>query len=158
MGFGSRRPSKLRLRGMEIAETITHDIKTAMKAGDKARVGALRLVLSELQKDAKEGADDAMAVLKRERKRRVEAAEQFENAGRDDLAGPERAEAEMIAAYLPAELGGGELRAIVDEAVASSGASGASDLGLAMKAAMAAAGGRADGRRVNAMVREALGA
>ena len=99
-----------------------------------------------------------MAVLKRERKRRVEAAEQFEEAGRDDLAGPERAEAEMIAAYLPAELGDDELRAIVDEAVASSGASGASDLGLAMKAAMAAAGGRADGKRVNAMVREALGA
>ena len=143
---------------MEIAETITHDIKTAMKAGDKARVGALRLVLSELQKDAKEGAGDAMAVLKRERKRRVEAAEQFEQAGREDLAGPERAEAEIIAAYLPEELGDDELRSIVEQAVAESGASSPSDLGQVMKAAMAAAGGRADGKRVNAMAREALGA
>lgn len=143
---------------MEIAETITGDIRTAMKAGDKARVGALRLLLSELQKDAKEGAGDATAVLKRERKRRIEAAEQFEKGGRDDLAGPERAEAEIIAAYLPAELGDDELRAIVEQAVAACGASAPSDLGQVMKAAMAIAGGRADGKRVNAMAREALGA
>lgn len=143
---------------MQIADTVKEDLKLAMKAGEKDRVSALRLVLSELQKDAKEGAGDELAVLKRERKRRLEAAEQFEAAGRDDLAGPERFEADLIGAYLPAELSDGELREIVARAVESSGAASAADLGQLMKAAMQEVAGRADGKRVNAMAREALGA
>jgi len=143
---------------MTIQETIKADLTTAMKAGEKVRVTALRLVLAELQKDEKEGKGDELAVLRRERKRRIEAAEQFEDAGRDDLAGPERAEAEMIAAYLPAELGDDELKAIVEKAVSDSGASSPADIGQAMKSVMQAVDGRADGKRVNALVREVLGA
>jgi hypothetical protein len=143
---------------MTIQETIKADLTAAMKAGEKVRVTALRLVLAELQKDEKEGKGDELAVLRRERKRRIEAAEQFEDAGRDDLAGPERTEAEMIAAYLPAELGDDELEAIVEKAVSDSGASTAADIGQAMKSVMQAVDGRADGKRVNALVREVLGA
>ena len=143
---------------MEISEAVKQDLKSAMKAGDKHRVGALRMVLAELQKDAKEGAGDELAVLKRERKRRLEAADQFDKGGREDLSGPERAEAELISAYLPAELSDDELRAIMQRAVAASGAAGPADLGNLMKAAMGEVAGRADGKRVNALAREALGA
>ena len=143
---------------MGVAETVKQDITEAMKAGEKARVGALRLLLSELQKDAKEGPGDELAVLRRERKRRIEAAEQFEKGNRPDLAAPELAEAEMISAYLPAELPDGELKEIVARAVESSGASGPADIGAVMKAAMGEVSGRADGKRVNAAAREALGA
>lgn len=143
---------------MEIAQAVQDDLKTAMKAGDKATVGALRLLLSELQKEAKEGKGDELAVLRRERKRRLDSAEQFEKGGRGDLAGPELAEAEIISGYLPAELGDDELRAIVARAVESSGASSPADIGLLMKAVMEEVAGRADGKRVNGFAREALGA
>src|ERR1700736_3525630 len=102
---------------MEIIEEIKTDLQGAMRAGERARVGALRLVLSELQKAAKEGADDELAVLRRERKRRLEAAAAYGEAGREDLATGEQAEAELIASYLPAELSDQELRAIVEQAV-----------------------------------------
>jgi len=143
---------------MSIQETIKADLTTAMKAGEKERVSALRLVLAELQKDEKEGKGDELAVLRRERKRRIEAAEQFEAAGREDLAGPERSEVVMITAYLPAELGDDELKAIVEKAVAESDATGPGDIGQAMKSVMQAVDGKADGKRVNALVREVLGA
>jgi uncharacterized protein len=139
-------------------EQVKSDLTGAMKAGEKERVGALRLVLSTLQLAAKEGEDDEVAVLRRERKRRLDAAEQYREGGRADLAEQEEGEAEMIAAYLPAELSDEELEAIVAEAVAESGASGAKDMGKAMAIAMPKVGGRADGKRVSAKVREALGA
>ena len=85
----------------------------AMKAGEKDRVGALRLVLSELQKAAKEGGDDELAVLRRERKRRLEAAAQYRDGGRPELADQEESEAELIDGYLPAELRDAELDEIV---------------------------------------------
>ena len=107
-----------------------------MRSGDRDRVGRLRLLLSELQKAAKEGSDDELAVLRRERKRRVDAAEQFRAAGRDDLATGEEAEAELIAAYLPAELSDAELRTLVEQAVADSGATSPKDMGAVMKAVM----------------------
>ena len=141
---------------MALAETVKQDLADAMRAGDKDRVSALRLVLSELQKDAKEGAGDEQAVLRRERKRRLDAAQQFRDAGRDELAVGEEAEAELIAGYLPAELSDDELRPIVADAVAGSGASSPKEMGIAMKAAMAAVGDRADGKRVSALVREVL--
>src|SRR5688572_1715025 len=119
---------------VQVAEQIRADVTAAMKAGDRDRVTALRLVLSELQKAAKEGGDDEVAVLRRERKRRLDAAEQFRNAGRDELAAGEEAEAELIAGYLPAELSDDELRSIVQNAVAESGASSAKDMGAVMKA------------------------
>lgn len=141
---------------MTLIDTVKQDLTTAMKAGEKDRVGALRLVLSELQKDAKEGAGDALAVLKRERKRRLESAQIFRDGGRAELAVAEESEAELIAAYLPAELPDAELQAIVSGAVAHSGASSPQDMGQAMKAAMAAVAGRADGKRVSALVQEVL--
>src|SRR5204862_6428198 len=95
---------------MAIAETVKQDLTAAMKAGEKDRVGALRLLLSELQKAAKDGSADELAVLRRERKRRHEAAVAFRDAGRAELAAGEEAEAEIIAAYLPAELSDDELR------------------------------------------------
>jgi uncharacterized protein YqeY len=141
---------------MAIADTVKQDLTAAMKAGEKDRVGALRLVLSELQKAAKDGGDDELAVLRRERKRRLESAQAFRDADRPELATGEEAEANLIAAYLPAELGDDELRAIVRTAVEETGAESPRDMGNVMKAAMPRVGGRADGRRVSAMVQEAL--
>lgn len=142
---------------MAIIEQIQDEVKTALKAGDKQRVLVLRTLVSELQKDAKEGPGDELAVLRRERKRRIEAATAFRDGGRDDLADGEDAEAEMIAGYLPAELSDDELRAIVAAAVQESGATSKKEMGDAMKLAMAKSGGRADGKKLSALVREALG-
>src|ERR1700720_4371087 len=136
---------------MAILDQIKVDLQGAMRAGEKDRVGALRLVLSELQKAAKEGADDELAVLRRERKRRLEAAGAYRDAGREDLAEGEQAEAELISGYLPAELSDEELSAIVEQAVRDSGAESAKDMGAAMKQAMAAVDGRADGKRVSGL-------
>jgi uncharacterized protein YqeY len=127
-----------------------------MKAGERERVNALRLVLSELQKAAKEGGSDELAVLRRERKRRLDAAEQFRAGGRAELADQEAGEAELIGRYLPAELSDGELAGIVAEAVAATGATSPREMGVVMKAVMARVEGRADGKRVSARVREAL--
>ena len=129
-----------------------------MKAGERERVGALRLVLSELQKAAKEGGDDEVAVLRRERKRRLDAAEQFRAGGRDELAAKEESEATLIGGYLPAELSDDELRRLVDEQIAATGAESPKDMGRVMGAVMPAVDGRADGKRVSSLVREKLGA
>ena len=129
---------------------------SAMKASDRERAGALRLILSELQKAAKEGSGDEVAVLRRERKRRLDAAEQFRGGGRPELAANEESEAELIEGYLPAELDDSELDRIVAEAIAETGASEGKDMGQVMKAAMGKVQGRADGKRVSGRVREAL--
>ncbi len=128
----------------------------AMKAGEKQRVSALRLVLSELQKAAKEGSDDELVVLRRERKRRLEAAAQFRDGGRPELAEQEESEAKLIQGYLPAELADAELDALIAAAIAQTGAGSPKDMGAVMKAVMAKAGGRADGKRTSARVRKAL--
>ena len=144
--------------GVSFIDQVRADMTSAMKAGEKERVGALRLVLSELQKAAKDGGTDELAVLRRERKRRLEAAEQFRDAGRTELAEGEEAEARIIEGYLPAELDDAELDAIVQAAIAETGASDPKDMGQVMKAVMAKADGRADGKRASARVREALSA
>ena len=141
---------------MAIVDQIKLDLQGAMRAGEKERVGALRLLLSELQKAQKEGSDDELAVLRRERKRRLEAAKAYREAGRDDLAGGEETEGELIGGYLPAELSDTELEAIVERAVRDSGAQSVKEMGQAMKQAMAAVDGRADGKRVSGMVRASL--
>jgi hypothetical protein len=143
---------------VSVTEQVHHDMTSAMKAGEKQRVGALRLVLSELQKDAKDGGTDELAVLRRERKRRLEAAEQFREAGRTELAEGEEAEARIIEGYLPTELDDAELDAIVQAAIVETGAKDPKDMGQVMKAVMAKAGGRADGKRASARVREVLSA
>ena len=141
---------------MTVLEQVRGDITTAMKAGEKVRVGALRLVLSELQKAVKEGGDDELAVLRRERKRRLDAAEQFRGGGRPELAEQEESEAKLIEGYLPEELDDSELKSIVTAAIAESGASDPKDMGQVMKVVMGKAGGRADGKRASALVRAAL--
>jgi uncharacterized protein YqeY len=139
-----------------VVDQLKSDLTAAMKAGEKERVGALRMVLSELQKAAKEGDGDELAVLRRERKRRLDAAGQFRDGGRDELAAKEEDEAQLIAGYLPAELSDDELDAIAADAIAETGATSPQDMGQVMKAAMARVAGRADGKRVSARVREAL--
>jgi len=139
-----------------VIEQVRGDMTSAMKAGEKQRVGALRLVLSELQKAQKDGNADEQAVLRRERKRRLEAAEQFRGGGRPELAEQEEAEAKLIEGYLPAELDDSELDAIVAAAITETGASDPKDMGQVMKIVMARTGGRADGKRASARVREAL--
>jgi hypothetical protein len=143
---------------VSVTEQVRTDINSAMKAAERERATALRMVLSELQKAAKEGSDDELAVLRRERKRRLEAAEQFRDGGRQELADKEQSEAELIQGYLPAELGDSELEGIVTGAIAETGATEPGDMGRVMKLAMARVAGRADGKRVSARVREALGA
>ena len=142
---------------LAIAEQIKSDVATAMKAGDRDRVGALRLVLSELQKAEKDGDSDEQAVLRRERKRRRESEAAYRDAGREDLAVTEAYEAGIIEGYLPAELSDEELDALVKQAVADTGAEGPRDMGKVIKQVMAAAGGRADGKTVSSKAREALG-
>ena len=141
---------------VQIADRIKDDVATALKAGQRDRVTALRLVLSELQKAAKDGEGDELFVLRRERKRRREAETAYRDAGRNDLAEGEAFEARTIEDYLPEELSDEELDALVAAAVAETGAEGPRDMGKAIKHVMAAAGGRADGRRVSTKVKEAL--
>lgn len=143
---------------MTAVEQLKRDVTSAMKAGERERVGALRLVLSELQKAEKEGRDDEQAVLRRERKRRQEAAAQYREAGRAELAEQEESEAALIEAYLPAQLSEEELGALVSEALAESGAASPKDMGKVMPLVMERVRGRADGRRVSARVREELAA
>jgi uncharacterized protein len=141
---------------MSVIDQVRTDMTSAMKAAERERAGALRMVLSELQKAAKEGGGDELAVLRRERKRRLEAAEQFRGGGRPELAEKEESEAELIGNYLPAELDDAELDAIVAEAIEQTGVRDPKQMGQVMKAVMARVDGRADGRRVQARVREAL--
>jgi uncharacterized protein len=143
---------------MTITDQVKQDVAAAMKARERERVAALRMILSELQKDSKEGAGDEVAVLRRERKRRLDAATAFRDGGRPELAEGEEAEARVIEDYLPAELSDEALRAIVASAVEAAGASSPRDVGAVMKLAMPQVAGRADGKRVSARVREALGA
>jgi uncharacterized protein YqeY len=141
---------------LTIAEQIRADVTAAMKAGDRDRVGALRLVLSELQKAAKEGGGDEVSVLRRERKRRRDAEVAFRDAGREELAAKEASEAEVIDGYLPQELSDSELDGLVRQAVEATGASTPKDMGAVIKHVLAAAGGRADGKRVSTRARQAL--
>jgi uncharacterized protein YqeY len=142
---------------LTLIDQVRSDMTGAMKARERERVGALRLVLSELQKAAKDGDGDELAVLRRERKRRLEAAAQFRDGGRPELASQEEAEARIIEDYLPAELGDAELDTIVAAAIEQTQAASPKDMGAVMKTAMAKVAGRADGKRVSARVREALG-
>jgi uncharacterized protein YqeY len=141
---------------MAVLEQVQRDATDALKAGDRGRAGALRLIVSELQKAAKDGESDEVAVLQRERKRRIEAAEAYRDGGRDDAAAAEEREAEIIDAYLPDQLSDAELEAIVGDAVAESGAGSPAEMGKVMAAVMPRVKGRADGKRVSAVVKEKL--
>ncbi|HWD70651.1 MAG TPA: GatB/YqeY domain-containing protein [Solirubrobacteraceae bacterium] len=137
-------------------EQVRADVISAMKAGERDVAVALRLLVSELQKDVKDGDGDELAVLRREHKRRLEAATQFANANRPDLAHKEQAEAVMIARYLPPELTDAQLGEIIAEAIDETGASGPRDMGAVMKVVKDRAGGLVDGKRASDAVRAAL--
>jgi uncharacterized protein YqeY len=143
---------------MSVLEQVQADVRTAMKAGDRERASALRMVVDSLQKDAKLGDGDEVAVLQRERKKRLEAAEAYGEAGREEQASAENFEAELIEGYLPQQLSDDELAELVDAAVTETGASEQKQMGQVMGALMPKLGGRADGKRVSAAVRERLGA
>jgi uncharacterized protein YqeY len=142
---------------MSVLEQVQDDARTAMKARERGKASALRLVVDALQQDAKLGKGDEIAVLQRERKKRIEAAEAYEGAGRAEQAAAERFEAELIDGYLPAQLSDEELDGLVVEAVADTGASEQKQMGQVMSAVMPKVAGRADGKRVSAAVRRKLG-
>lgn len=150
---------------MSLQQQIADDLKTAMKARDRDRMSALRMLVSALKNEAIEKGrgpqgelsdDEVQKVLATEKKRRDEAAASFADGGRDESAARERAESELIAAYLPEPLSDEQLEAEVDAAIDEVGATGMSDMGAVMKAAMGRVEGRAEGSRVSALVRERL--
>ncbi len=150
---------------MSLHDRIEDDLRAAMKAWDRERTSALRMVVAALKNRAvAEGLgpqgrlDDAVVqqVLTTEVKRRKEAASSFEAGGRTDSAASELAEAELYTAYLPAQLDDAELSAIVDEVIDDLGADGPQAMGQVMKATMAKVAGRADGARVSALVKARL--
>jgi uncharacterized protein YqeY len=146
-----------------LAEQIRADLTTAMKARDRQTVAALRMVLARIQ-EAKVATghgdevsdDEVQALIRREAKRRTEAADAFAAAGRDELAAKEQAELVVLQRYLPQQMSDDELTAIIDETIATTGAASAADFGRVMGAVMKRVSGRADGARVNALVRERL--
>jgi uncharacterized protein len=141
---------------MALIEQVQDDVKAALKSGERERVHALRLIANELQKAAKEGGDDEIAVLQRERKRRLEAAEAYREGGRGEAAAAEEREAEIISSYMPEQISDEELGAIVGDAVAESGATSPQEMGKVMSIVMPKVKGRADGKRVSDAVREKL--
>jgi uncharacterized protein len=143
---------------MTVLEQVQDDARTAMKAREREKAQALRLVVDALQQDAKLGKGDEIAVLQRERKKRVEAAEAYEGAGRTEQAAGERFEAELIEGYLPAQLSDEELDQLVAAAVEETGATEQKQMGQVMAALKPKVGGRADGKRVSTAVRQKLGA
>jgi uncharacterized protein YqeY len=144
---------------VSLLDQVKQDVTAALKAGDRERAGALRLVSNELQKahkDASGGTADEVAVLQRERKRRLEAADAYREAGRQDLAEGEQREAALIEQYMPAQLSDDELHAIVGDVVAETGAASPKEMGRVMSMVMPRVQGRADGKRVSAIVKEKL--
>jgi uncharacterized protein YqeY len=144
---------------MSLLDRVKTDTATALKAGERERVSALRMITAELQRAHKEGAggeQDEVAVLQRERKRRLESAGAYRDAGRDDLAAGEEREAELIGEYLPEQMSDDELAAIVGDVVAETGAASPKEMGRVMSMVMPRVQGRADGKRVSALVKERL--
>ncbi len=146
-----------------LKDRLRADLTTAMKARDEVRVRTLRMVLTSVTNEevagdsARELSDDeVLRLLAREARRRREAADAFEAAGRSDQAAAERAEDRVLAEYLPAQLDDDELAAIVAEVISQTGASGMSAMGQVMKAVTPRVAGRAEGGRVAAEVRRAL--
>lgn len=148
---------------MSVLTQIQEQIKEAMKAGDKQRVSALRMVVCELQNEAKRTRtelDEAseLAVLRRELKRREESIEAFRAGGREDLAKHEEYAAHLIQDLLPKQMDEAELSALVEKAVEETGAGSLKDMGKVMAAVMAQGGVRVDGKLASRLVKERLSA
>ncbi len=146
---------------MSLKVQIQNDMKTAMKAGEPLKVGALRMLISDIKKreiDKRADLDDAeihkaIATMLKQRQDSIEA---FTKGNRPDLADKEKAEAEILRVYLPAQLSAAEVEAIVVAAIKEVGAAKPEDIGKVMKAALAKSGGRADGKLVNELARKKL--
>ena len=147
----------------ELAERMQQDLTEAMKARDQVRVATLRMAIAAIREEAVSGKqareltdDEVEKVLRTQVKRRDEAAEAFQAAGRDEQATKELDERAILSAYLPEELDEGDLEALVEEALAAGGFTDSSQMGPAMNTVMAAVAGRAEGKRVSAMVKAKL--
>ena len=146
-----------------LKDTLTADLKDAMREKDKARLSAIRMIRTAITEKEKAGTgaateDDVLAIIAKQAKQRRDSIAQFEAAGRDDLAAHEAAELAVIEAYLPAQATDEEIRAVVDAVVARTGATSMKDMGKVMGPAMGQLKGVAEGGRVQAAVKAALGA
>ncbi len=146
---------------MSAAERIQRDTRTAMKERDRARVAALRMIGAALKNGEIEAGRpleerEEQTILRRQLKQREEAAAAFRNAGREERAASEAAEAEIVRSYLPEPLSQEELEEIVDRAVAETGATGMREMGAVMGRATELSGGRAEGRELSALARKRL--
>lgn len=148
---------------MSLKDTITEDMKSAMKAGDKDRLKIVRLIraaIKQVEVDSRKELDDAavLGVLDKMVKQRRDSVEQFTKGGRDDLAAIERAEIEVLESYLPAKMDDAELDALIDDVIATTGAESIRDMGKVMGAIKSRAAGRADMGAVGSRVKARLGA
>jgi len=146
---------------MGLKERITQDLKDAMKSKDQVRVRTLRMILTtirniEVEKMKETTDEDVIDALQKEAKKRREAIEQYEKAGRNDLADEERKELSVIEEYLPEQMSEEEIKELAKEIINQVGASTVKDLGKVMKEIMPKVKGRADGKLVNRIVRELL--
>ncbi len=148
---------------MSIKETLQKNLTEAIRSRDEITSGTIRMVLSAITNEEVAGKearvlsdDEVITVLSREAKKRREAAEAFETAGRTDKAALEKSEGEVIAKYLPAQLSEADIAAIIAEAIASTGATGPADMGKVMGAVKPKIAGKADGGVVSALVKAAL--
>jgi uncharacterized protein len=144
---------------------VTEEMKVALKAGDKLRLGALRMFLAAIKNKEVEGSqarelsdDEVREIAAKEVKKRTESIEAFEAAGRTELADKERAEREVLAAYAPPQLSESEVDALIDEAFAATGATSPGEMGKVMGLVMGKAKGKVDGNLVQKKVRDRLGA
>ncbi|MDQ2622383.1 MAG: GatB/YqeY domain-containing protein [Actinomycetota bacterium] len=142
---------------MSQLERIRTDAQAALKGGDRRLAQALRLIQDVVQQEEKLGAGDEVAVLQRERKKRLEAAKAYADAGRYEQAESEKMEADLIAEYLPAQLSDEELNQLVADAISATGATEQKQMGQVMGVLKEKVAGRADGKRVSTAVREQLG-
>ena len=148
---------------MGLKETLKSDLTEAIRSSDKVVSGTIRMVLTAITNEEVSGKearvlteDEIITVLSREAKKRREAAEEFAKAGRTDKAADEKAEGEVIAKYLPAQLSEGDIKKLIDAAVASTGAAGPADMGKVMGAIKPQIAGKADGSLVSSLVKAAL--
>ncbi|GIO39104.1 hypothetical protein J41TS12_39650 [Paenibacillus antibioticophila] len=146
---------------MSLSERLNEDMKQAMKSQDKFKLSTIRMVratIKNLEIDLKRTLDDSevLDILSREIKQRKDALQEFEKAGRDDLAANVKAEAEIIAEYLPEQLNEDEIKVIVQQTIQETGATSKADIGKVMSALMPKVKGRADGKLVNQAVQQLL--
>ena len=148
---------------MGLKETLKNDLTEAIRASDKVVSGTIRMVLTAITNEEVSGKearmltdDEIITVLSREAKKRREAAEEFAKAGRTDKAADEKAEGDVIARYLPAQLSEDDIKKLIDAAIASTGAAGPADMGKVMGAIKPQIAGKADGAVVSSLVKAAL--